>query len=266
MPAPVNGFKAAIAAGKPQIGLFLSLADGYAAEVVAHAGFDWLLIDGEHAPNDIRSILTQLQAIGSTCHCMVRLPYGEQWLIKQALDIGAQTLMIPMVESAEQARHLVRTMRYPPNGIRGVGAPLARASIFNRVPDYVATADREVCFVAQVESRAGIAALDEILAVDGVDCVFLGPGDLAADMGYLNPGAPEVQAVVEDALKRIVKYGKAAGVLTGNEALNRRYLEMGVTVLAVGSDVMMLAQATSALAKRYKGDPVSSAPTTEKIN
>ena len=266
MPAPVNGFKAAIAAGKPQIGLFLSLADGYAAEVVAHAGFDWLLIDGEHAPNDIRSILTQLQAIGSTCHCMVRLPYGEQWLIKQALDIGAQTLMIPMVESAEQARHLVRTMRYPPNGIRGVGAPLARASIFNRVPDYVATADREVCFVAQVESRAGIAALDEILAVDGVDCVFLGPGDLAADMGYLNPGAPEVQAVVEDALKRIVKYGKAAGVLTGNEALNRRYLEMGVTVLAVGSDVMMLAQATSALARRYKGDPASPAPTTEKIN
>lgn len=253
MPAPVNGFKAAIAAGKPQIGLFLSLADGYAAEVVAHAGFDWLLIDGEHAPNDIRSILLQLQAIGSSSHCVVRLPFGEQWLIKQALDIGVQTLMIPMVESAEQARHLVRAMRYPPNGIRGVGAPLARASAFNRVPDYVATADREVCLLAMVENRAGIAELDEILAVDGVDGVFLGPGDLAADLGYLSPGAPEVQAIVEDALRRIVRSGKAAGILTANEALNRRYIEMGVTVVAVGSDVMMLAQATTALVKRYKG-------------
>ncbi|HKS20133.1 MAG TPA: HpcH/HpaI aldolase/citrate lyase family protein [Bradyrhizobium sp.] len=265
MPAPVNGFKSAIAAGKPQIGLFLSLADGYAAEIVAHAGFDWLLIDGEHAPNDIRSILAQLQAIGSTSHCVVRLPFGEPWLIKQALDIGAQNLMIPMVESADQARRLVRAVRYPPNGIRGVGAPLARASRFSRIADYVGTADREVCLLVQVENRAGIAELDEILAVEGVDGVFLGPGDLAADLGYSSPGAPEVQAIVEETLGRIVRSGKAAGVLTANEALNRRYLEMGVTVVAVGSDVMLLAQATTALAKRYKAEAATPAATTGNI-
>ncbi|HWK14525.1 MAG TPA: 4-hydroxy-2-oxoheptanedioate aldolase [Rhizobiaceae bacterium] len=254
MPAPVNSFKAAIAAGKPQIGFWLALANAYTAEIAAHAGFDWLLVDGEHAPNDIPSILAQLQAIGTASHPVVRLPIGEAWLIKQALDIGAQTLLIPMVESAEQARQLVRAVRYPPEGMRGVGASIARASAFSRIGDYLNTADEQVCLLVQVENRAGLAALDEILTVDGVDGVFVGPADLAADLGYIGrPGVPEVQAAVEDALTRIVKSGKAAGILTSDEALNKRYLELGATFVAVGTDVTMFAQSTSALAKRYKG-------------
>jgi len=254
MPAPVNSFKAAIAAGKPQIGFWLALANAYTAEIAAHAGFDWLLVDGEHAPNDIPSILAQLQAIGTASHPIVRLPIGEAWLIKQALDIGAQTLLIPMVESAEQARQLVRAVRYPPEGMRGVGASIARASAFSRIGDYLPTADAQVCLLVQVENRAGLAALDEILTVDGVDGVFVGPADLAADLGYIGrPGVPEVQAAVEDALTRIVKSGKAAGILTSDEALNKRYLELGATFVAVGTDVTMFAQSTSALAKRYKG-------------
>lgn len=254
MPAPVNSFKAAIAAGKPQIGFWLALANAYTAEIAAHAGFDWLLVDGEHAPNDIPSILAQLQAIGTASHPIVRLPIGEAWLIKQALDIGAQTLLIPMVESAEQARQLVRAVRYPPEGMRGVGASIARASAFSRLGDYLPTADAQVCLLVQVENRAGLAALDEILTVDGVDGVFVGPADLAADLGYIGrPGVPEVQAAVEDALTRIVKSGKAAGILTSDEALNKRYLELGATFVAVGTDVTMFAQSTTALAKRYKG-------------
>jgi len=254
MPAPVNSFKAAIAAGKPQIGFWLALANAYTAEIAAHAGFDWLLVDGEHAPNDIPSILAQLQAIGTASHPIVRLPIGEAWLIKQALDIGAQTLLIPMVESAEQARQLVRAVRYPPEGMRGVGASIARASAFSRIGDYLPTADAQVCLLVQVENRAGLAALDEILTVDGVDGVFVGPADLAADLGYIGrPGVPEVQAAVEDALTRIVKSGKAAGILTSDEALNKRYLELGATFVAVGTDVTMFAQSTTALAKRYKG-------------
>ena len=261
MPAPVNSFKAAIAAGKPQIGFWLALANAYTAEIAAHAGFDWLLVDGEHAPNDIRTMLAQLQAIGSASHPVVRLPVGEAWLIKQALDIGAQTLLIPMVESAEQARQLVRAVRYPPQGMRGVGASIARASAFSRIGDYLNTADDQVCLLVQVENRAGLAALDEILTVDGVDGVFVGPADLAADLGYIGrPGVPEVQAVVEDALTRIVKSGKAAGILTSDETLNKRYLELGATFVAVGTDVTMFAQSTSALAKRYKGDSVQAAP------
>lgn len=263
MPAPVNGFKTAIAAREPQIGLFLALADAYSAEIVAHAGFDWLLIDGEHAPNDIRSILAQLQVIGSACHCIVRPPSGEPRVIKQLLDVGVQTLMIPMVESADQARHLVRAIRYPPNGIRGVGHPLARASLFSRIADYQATADREICLLVMVENRAGLEDLEEILAVDGVDGVFIGSGDLAADLGSLNPGAAEVQTIVETALSRIVRSGKAAGILAAEESLIRRYLQMGVIVVAVGSDVTILAQATTALAERYRGEAPGSGAITD---
>jgi len=253
MPAPANSFKAALAAGKPQIGLWLALANAYTAEIAAGAGFDWLLIDGEHAPNDIRSMLAQLQAIGSASHPVIRLPVGETWMVKQALDIGAQSLLIPMVESAEQARQLVRAVRYPPRGVRGVGASIARVSAFGRIPDYLQTADDEICLLAQVENRTGLAALDSILQVEGLDGVFVGPADLSADLGHIGqPGLPEVQAVVEDALTRIVKSGKAAGILTSDAALNRRYLEIGATFVAVGTDVTLFAQSTTALARSYK--------------
>lgn len=257
MPAPENRFKRALVDGRAQIGLWLGLANAYTAELCAGAGFDWLLIDGEHAPNSIPTMLAQIQAIqrGSSTQVVVRVPIGETWLIKQVLDLGAQTVLVPMVETADQARELVRAVRYPPNGVRGVGAALARASAFNRIGDYLQTADREVCLLVQVENRAGLEALDAIASVDGVDGVFVGPADLAADMGFLGrPGAPEVQAAVEDALRRIRSHGKAAGILTSDQALARRYLEIGATFVAVGSDVGLLVRATNALIKQFRDD------------
>lgn len=254
MPAPVNPFKAALRDGTAQIGLWLGLAQSYTAELAATAGFDWLLIDGEHAPNDIRSIVDQLQAVAAhPGHPVVRVPIGEAWILKQVLDVGAQSILVPMVESAEQAQALVRAVRYPPHGVRGVGAALARASRFNAIPDYLQTADAEICLLVQVESRRGLEALDGILSVDGVDGVFIGPADLAADLGYLGkPGAPEVQAAVEDALRRIVASGKAAGILTADAALARRYLDLGATFVAVGTDVTVLQKALAALAASFK--------------
>lgn len=262
MPAPRNPFKQALAEKRTQIGLWLALANPYTAEVCGGAGFDWLLLDAEHAPNDVPLLAAQLQALAaSPSHAIVRPPIGETWMIKQILDIGAQTLLIPMVESAEQARELVRAVRYPPHGVRGVGAALARASAFNRIPDYLQTANDEICLLLQIESRAGLAALDEIATIDGVDGIFIGPADLAADMGFLGkPGAPEVQEAVEAALLRIQSRGKAAGILTSDQALARRYLELGATFVAVGNDVSLLVAATSKLAAEFKGTKNEAAP------
>ena len=180
MPSPRNRFKAALKTGRPQIGLWLGLADSYAAELSAGAGFDWLLIDAEHAPNDLRSILGQLQAIAPyPASAVVRPPVGEVHRLKQLLDIGAQTILVPMIETADQARAMVTAVRYPPEGVRGVGSGLARASAFGRIPDYLHTAGREVCLLLQVESRRALDNLVEILTVDGVDGIFVGPADLA---------------------------------------------------------------------------------------
>ena len=249
MAAPHNPFKAALAAGKPQIGLWLALTSAYSAEILGQTGFDWLLVDGEHAPNDIPTMVSQLQALGrSPAHPVVRVPVGEAWLIKQVLDIGAQTVMVPMVETAAQAAMLARAMRYPPAGIRGVGASLARASSFGGHADYVTTANAEVCLLVQVESQAGLAELDAIAATDGVDGVFLGPADLAADMGH--PGhsdAPEVLAAIDDAIARIRKSGKAPGILTGDHDRARHYLALGATLVAVGNDVALLRNGARAL-------------------
>jgi len=206
MPAPHNPFKAAIKNGKLQLGCWMGLADPYIAEISASAGFDWVLIDGEHAPNDLRSITAQLQVIaGRGSHAMVRPPVGETWMIKQLLDAGAQSLLIPMVESGAQAQALVDAVTYPPHGVRGVGSALARASDFAAIGDYLTTARDEICLLAQVENRKGLAALDEILQVDGVDGVFVGPSDLAADMGFIGQaGHAEVKAAVLDSIRKIV--------------------------------------------------------------
>src|SRR6056297_311095 len=185
MPAPENRFKSALARGDMLYGCWAGFADAYPTEILATAGFDWLVIDGEHAPNDLPAIMRQLQVLeGRHSAPVVRLPMGEAWAIKQVLDIGAQTLLIPMVESGGQARDLAAAMRYPPRGIRGSGAALARASRFSDIPDYTATANDQVCLLVQVETRAGLDALDAILEVAGVDGVFIGPSDLAADMGH----------------------------------------------------------------------------------
>lgn len=257
MPAPKNLFKQALKEGRTQIGLWQALADPYTVELCAGAGYDWLLLDAEHAPNDIPLLVSQLQAMkGSNSQAIIRPPIGEIHLVKQLLDIGAQTLLIPMVDSAELAARMVQAARYPPHGVRGVGAALARASAFNRIPDYLQTANEEVCLLVQVENRAGIENLDAIASTEGVDGVFVGPADLAADMGFLGkPGAPEVQAEVEKALTRIQSHGKAAGILIGDLDLARRYVDLGANFVAIGNDVTLLANATTKLLADFKSKP-----------
>jgi 4-hydroxy-2-oxoheptanedioate aldolase len=254
MPAPQNTFKTRLLAGERLIGCWAGFADPYATEVTATADFDWLVIDGEHAPNDMPTIMAQLQVLqGRHSHGVVRLPVGNDWLIKQALDVGAQTLLIPMVDTAAQAEALVRATRYPPDGVRGSGAALARASMFSQLGDYVQTANAQICLLVQVETRAGIENLDAIIATPGVDGVFIGPADLAADMGF--PGqsdTPQVQDTIRAALARIRELGKAPGILATDDATAQRYAGWGAQFLAVGIDVLLLAQATRALAARWR--------------
>jgi len=257
MPAN-NLFKAALAAQQPQVGLWLSMADPYMAEVSASTGFDWLLIDGEHAPNDLRGLLGQLQAVAPyPSHPVIRPVIGDTALIKQVLDIGVQTLLVPMVESADQARELVKAIHYPPNGVRGVGSALARASRWNSIPGYLDKADEQMCLLVQIESREGLANLDAIAAVEGVDGVFIGPADLSASMGYRgNPGHPEVQTAIEDAIGRIRNAGKAAGILSADPTLARRYIELGAAFVAVGVDTTVLMRGLQTLAASFKDSPV----------
>ena len=263
MDMPGNTFKQRLQAGQVQIGLWLGLANPYCAELAANAGFDWLLIDGEHAPNDLRSLLGQLQAVApysreaGGSQPVIRPVLGDTALIKQILDIGAQTLLVPMVESAEQARELVRAIHYPPHGVRGVGSALARASRWNSVPGYLEQADAQMCLLVQIENLHGLARLDEIVAVDGVDGVFIGPADLSAAMGHRgNPGHPEVQAAIEDAILRITKAGKAAGILSADQNLARRYIELGARFVAVGVDTSILMRGLQTLAASFKDAPV----------
>lgn len=254
MDAPKNTFKEALRRHETQIGLWLALAYPYSAEICASAGFDWLLIDGEHAPNDLRSILGQLQALAAyPVHPVVRPPIGEVYLIKQLLDIGAQSLLIPLVETDEQARRLVAAVRYPPKGIRGVGSTLARASRWNGIPGYLQNPEAEICLLLQLETIEGLRHLDAIAAVDGFDGVFIGPSDLAASMGYRgNPTHPQVQAAILSAIGRIRAAGKAAGVLATDENLVRQYREAGCSFVAVGADTTLLARGARDLASKFK--------------
>jgi 4-hydroxy-2-oxoheptanedioate aldolase len=256
MAAPKNAFKAALREGRFQLGLWAALGSPYAVEILAGSGYDWLLIDGEHGPNDMPLISQQIGALAnSPTHAMVRPPMGEAWLLKQLLDQGAQTFLIPMVDTAEQAEALVRAVRYPPHGIRGVGAGLGRASNFNRTPDYLSTANDEICLIVQVESRAGLAALDEIAGVDGVDGVFIGPSDLAADMGHLgNSTAPEVLAAITDAFQRIKAKGKARGIMTVSLPQAEIYRDLGADFMAIGTDVNCLVSAADGLRRRFLGE------------
>ena len=259
MDMPINTFKQRLKSGKAQIGLWLGLANPYCAELAANADFDWLLIDGEHAPNDIRSMLGQLQAIAPyTSHPVIRPVAGDATLIKQILDIGTQTLLIPMVESAEQARELVRAVHYPPSGVRGVGSALARASRWNSVPGYLDKADEQICLLVQIESLKGLENLDAIVNVEGVDGVFIGPADLSAAMGHRgNPGHPEVQAVIEDTIIRIRDAGKAPGILSADERLARRYIALGAAFVAVGVDTSVLMQGLQALTSKFRNTPAT---------
>ena len=261
MQLPINTFKQALQDRQPQIGLWISLADSYATEITAGAGFDWLLIDGEHAPNDLRSVLQQLQTMAAYpgTHPIARLPMGHghvgEMLVKQYLDLGVSTLLAPMVDTAEQALALVRAARYPQDngqgGIRGMAG--ARASRFGRYPNYAREANAQVCLLVQAESQTALDNLDEIAAVEGVDGIFIGPADLSASMGHAGQLThPKVLAAIEDAILRINRAGKAAGILTTDEALARQYLELGTLFVAVGLDTNLLVRHTSALAARFK--------------
>lgn len=253
MPAPKNTLKAALAAKTVQHGIWLNLASSYTAELLAGAGFDWVLIDGEHGPNSIPTILAQVQSIGSRCNVVVRPVVGEVWMLKQILDLGVQTILVPMIESAAHAAEMVKATSYPPKGIRGVGASVARASDFGRVTDYLNSANDQTCLLLQIESRAGLAALPEILTMEGVDGVFIGPADLAADMGFPgNADAPQVQAAIDAAIEAIVASGKSAGILTFDARSAQRYAAMGVTFLGVGGDVALLMKAAAALVQSVK--------------
>jgi 4-hydroxy-2-oxoheptanedioate aldolase len=248
-----NTFKAALCERRLQIGLWQALANPYAAEICATAAFDWLLFDGEHAPNDVPSLLSQLQAVAAySCSPVARPPCSEAWLIKQYLDIGVSSLLVPFVETQEQAHVLVQAMRYPPQGIRGVASGLVRASRWNRIPDYLECANSEACLLVQIESPAGLQNLSAIARVEGVDGVFLGPADLAATLGHLGaPDHPEVQATIERAIGKILACGKPAGILAADPVLARRYIELGCTFVAVGSDVGLLARGTRALRAEF---------------
>ena len=253
MPAPTNPFKAAIKNGETVIGCWLSLGDPLATEIAGTAGFDWLLIDGEHTPYDISKMRMQLMALESSdSHAAVRVPVGETWIIKQVLDAGAQTVLVPMVETAEQAQQLVHDVRYPPTGGRGVGYSGARCSRFGAITDYGPTADEQVCLLIQVENRAGIANLDDILAVDGIDGVFIGPADLSADMGYMGQLThPEVQATIKGAITRIEAAGKAPGILATTPEFTQDALDWGARFVATGLDLLILAKSLRELAQRW---------------
>jgi 4-hydroxy-2-oxoheptanedioate aldolase len=253
MELPPNAFKRALKAGKPQIGLWSSLSSNYSVEVIAGAGFDWILLDTEHSPADLENLLTQLQAAAPyPAHPVVRVPWNDMVTMKRVLDIGAQSLLVPYVSTAEEARKAVSYTRYPPAGVRGV-AGTTRATRFGRVKDYAGRAHEEICVLVQVETQAALDNIDAICGIDGIDGVFIGPADLHASMGY--PGEianPKVKPLIDDAIRRIRKRGCAPGILTPSEADARHWLECGALFVAVGADVGILARGAEALAAKFK--------------
>lgn len=253
MELPRNVFKQALRAGTPQIGLWSSLSSNYSVEVIAGAGFDWILLDMEHSPNDLENLLAQLQAAAPyPTTSIVRVPWNDMVTIKRVLDVGAQSLLIPYVCSVEEAKAAVAATRYPPAGLRGV-AGTTRATRFGRVKDYARRASEEICVLVQVETKPALDQLEAICAVDGVDGVFIGPADLHASMGH--PGETSNAAVmplIEDAMRRIRKAGKAPGYLSPVEADAKRMLAAGALFVAVGADVGLLARGAEALAAKFK--------------
>ena len=253
MELPPNPFKRALAAQRAQIGLWSSLSSNYSVEVIAGAGFDWILLDMEHSPNDLESLLAQLQAAAPyPSHAVVRVPWNDMVAIKRILDVGAQSLLVPYVSTAEEARAAVAHTRYPPKGVRGV-AGTTRATRFGRVKDYARRAHEEICLLVQVETQAALDNIEAICAVEGVDGVFVGPADLHASMGYVGEIAnPRVKPLIDDAIRRIRKAGKAPGILTPSEEDARRWLDGGALFVAVGADVGILARGAEALAAKFK--------------
>ena len=242
---------------RPRFGLWVASGSGYVTEICAGSGIDWVLLDQEHAPNDLRTTLEQLQVLAGypDVDVVVRPPAADPVYIKQLLDIGAQNIIVPMIDGPEEASAAVAATHYPPAGVRGVGSALARASRWNRISDYLVTADDSVSLTVQVESTGGLAALGDIADVDGVDAVFIGPADLAASMGRLGqPEHTDVVTAIENALVTIGEHGKRAGVNAFNESIGRRYLDAGASFVLVGADVALLARGAEELVAKYRGD------------
>ncbi len=252
MELPQNSLKRALKAGKTQIGLWSSLSSNYSVEVIAGAGYDWILLDCEHSPNDLESLLSQLQACAPyPTHPVVRVPWNDMVNIKRVLDIGAQSLLIPYVCTAEEAKAAVAATRYPPAGVRGV-AGTTRATRFGRVKNYAKIAHEELCVLVQVETKAALDQIEAICAVEGVDGVFIGPADLHASMGYTGEtNNPAVMPLIEEAMRRIRKAGKAAGFLSPVEADAKRMIAAGSNFCAVGADVGLLARGAEALRAKF---------------
>jgi len=249
---PANAFKAALKRGELQIGLWSSLCSPIVSEIISQSGFDWILVDTEHSPNEPPDVLAQLQALkGGTATPIVRPAWNDAVLLKRLLDIGVQAVLVPFVQNAEEARKAVAACRYPPAGIRGITTS-GRGSHYGRVSDYLKRADGEICVLVQVETGEALARIEEIASVDGVDGVFIGPADLSASLGHIgNPNHPEVQTAIQDAVKRLTAIGKPAGILTPSEPDARRYIEWGYRFVAVGSDLGLMAKHADALAKAF---------------
>ncbi|WP_170068230.1 HpcH/HpaI aldolase family protein [Arthrobacter ruber] len=241
------------AADRPLAGMWVCSGSPLVAEICAGAGLDWLLVDAEHSPNGLESILAQLQAVhGYPVHTLVRPPVNDTVLIKQYLDLGVQNLLIPMVNSVADAEAAVAATRYPPGGVRGVGSALARAARWNRVPEYLMGASATISVTVQIESTAAVEAVEGILAVDGVDAIFVGPSDLAASMGLLGQQEhPQIRAAVEHCLAAAARSGKPSGVNAFNPTTARHYLDGGASFILVGADVALLARGSEALAAAF---------------
>lgn len=250
----MNRLKQAFAEKRPAVGLWQSLANSYTAEICAAAGFDWLMLDTEHSPNTLQMLLAQLQAVAAyPVEPVVRPPSGDAVVIKQYLDLGVRSLLVPMVNSADEARQIVAATRYPPQGIRGVAISTTRASRFGMIPNYAAEAHKDQCVIVQIESRAALGQIEAIAAVEGVDALFVGPGDLAASLGHLgNPAHPDVRAAIQDALARIIVAGKPAGVLASDPEQAKDYFATGVAFASVGTDVGLVSRGARDLAARAR--------------
>ena len=253
MELPKNAFKRALREGRTQLGLWSSLSSNYTVEVIAGAGYDWILLDMEHSPNDLESLLAQLQAVAAyPTHPIVRVPWNDMVTIKRVLDAGAQSLLVPYVQDADEARAAVANTRYPPAGVRGV-AGTTRATRFGRVKDYAKRAHEEICVLVQLETQPALAEIERVAAIDGVDGIFVGPADLHASMGHTGETAnPAVLPLIEDAMRRIRKAGKAPGYLSPVEADAKRMLAAGAQFVAVGADVGLLARGAESLLAKFR--------------
>jgi 4-hydroxy-2-oxoheptanedioate aldolase len=254
--APTNLLKRALRDKRVQIGLWSTLASPIAAEVIGGSGFDWILIDSEHAPNDVSDVHRQLQAMqGSASSIVVRPAWNDAVLFKRLLDIGVQSFLVPFVQTEEEARRAVAATRYPPAGVRGVATTI-RANRYGRAKEYLQRANDEICVIVQIETRTAVANIEAIARVDGIDALFIGPSDLAADLGHLGDnGHPDVRAFIESAIERIRQAGKPAGILAPIEADARHWLDAGCLFVGVGNDAGVLARQTEALAAKFAKSP-----------